>query len=123
MGVRLNVAALLSSFALFACGAGASHGEVKGPESDPWAGYKGTYATDGASGSPAARLKAAKNEPAKVDPSPAAVEATDATTSAASSPPIATPAPSKKAKSAGKSSGKATAVKKKQPSHDGRPAL
>ena len=100
MGVRLNVVALLTSIALFACG-GAGHSDAKAPETDPWAGYKGTYATEaGASGSPKERMKVAKTEAAKSDvPKEAPVEVAETT-----------PAPAKKGKA---SAGKAAAKKKK----------
>jgi hypothetical protein len=108
MGVRLNVVTLLTSITLFACG-GASHGEAKGPETDPWAGYKGTYATAaGASGSPSARIKSAKTEAAQAEaPKEAPVEIAEETP-----PPAPTPAatPAKKAKAGG---GKAAPKKKK----------
>lgn len=80
MSVRLHVVTLLSAMALFACGGG-SHGDAKAPETDPWAGYKGTYATAaGASGSPTARMKVAKTEAAKSDvPKEAPVEVAEAT--------------------------------------------
>ena len=97
MGVRLNVVTLLSSLALFAC-SGASHRDAKGPEADPWADYKGTYATAaGASGSPAARVKAAQPVVAKTDTrKEVPVEVADATPAVA---PAATPVTlSKKAK-------------------------
>lgn len=109
MGVRLNVVTLLTSITLFACG-GASHGEAKGPETDLWAGYKGTYATAaGASGSPSARMKA-KTEAAQAEaPKEAPVEVAEETPAPAPTPtPAATPA--KKAKAGG---GKAAPKKKK----------
>jgi hypothetical protein len=110
MGVRLNVVTLLSSITLFACG-GATHGEAKGPETDPWAGYKGTYATAaGASGSPAARVKAAKTEAAQAEaPKEAPVEIADETPAPAPTPTPAA-APAKKAKTG---AGKAAPKKKK----------
>jgi len=46
MRIRSNVVALLSSLVLFACGGAASQ-DAKGPEGDPWADYKGTFATKG----------------------------------------------------------------------------
>jgi hypothetical protein len=111
MGNRLLVVTLFSAMALVACG-GASRGEAKGPEADPWAGYKGTYATAaGASGSPSTRMKVAKTEVAqseapKVAPEPVAADPTpDAT------PHAATPAPAKKSKA---QPAKAPAKKKKK---------
>lgn len=113
MGVRLNVVALLTSIALFACG-GAGHSDAKAPETDPWAGYKGTYATEaGASGSPKERMKVAKTEAAKSEvPKEAPVEVAD--TTPAPAPAVVAPAAAKKGKaSAGKAAGKTAAKKKK----------
>ena len=80
MGVRSNVVIVLASLCLFACGSGSAKngGEAKGPETNPWADYKGTYATAaGASGSPSARAKIAKTEAAQsVAPKEAPKEAT-----------------------------------------------
>jgi hypothetical protein len=57
MNVRTNIAllSLLSSLSLVAC-AGAKGGEAQGPETNPWADYKGTYAGT-------AEPRAAKSEP------------------------------------------------------------
>lgn len=88
MGVRSIIVTLLAS-SLFACG-GASQTEAKGPEGNPWADYKGTYAT-------AAEPKAAKTEVAKSDvPVEAPVEET------LEEAPAAPPPPAKKGKSAPK---------------------
>ena len=113
--IRLNVAACFASIALLACAACGGHasGEAKGPESDPWAGYKGTYATSaGASGSPSARVKAAQAAAPKEEATPAAVA--EETPAAAPEPaPAAASAPkAKKAKAAPVT--KAAAPKKKK---------
>ncbi len=71
MGVRLNVVALLAFSALFACGAcggSKTSGEAKGPESNPWADYKGTYATAGSgSSSSSSKSGAGAGKSAKTD--------------------------------------------------------
>jgi hypothetical protein len=87
MVVRSIVVTLLAS-SLFACG-GASQTEAKGPETNPWADYKGTYATAGE-----AHAKPAKTEVAKSDaPSQTPVE--DKVEEAPAPPP---PVHSKRAK-------------------------
>jgi hypothetical protein len=109
MGVRMNVIKLLAVSGLFAtlacaaCGGTKSSGEAKGPESNPWADYKGTYATAG-SGSSASSAgtskKSAKTEVAAAEApkseEPAAAPA-DETPAAPATPP-----PAKKGKTAGK---------------------
>jgi hypothetical protein len=102
MGVRSIIVTLLAS-SLFACG-GASQTDAKGPESNPWADYKGTYATSAAPHAPNA--KAAKTEVAKSEvPAEAPVEEKVEEAPA----PVAPAAPAKKAKSA-----KGAAAKKKK---------
>ncbi len=106
MSVRLIVATVLSTLVLCACG-GATRGEAKNAEADPWAGYKGTYATaEGASGSPAKRLKSAQAAASKVVP----VEAAAPVPAGAPLPPVAS-ASGKKSKSAGKSTSSKKAKK------------
>ncbi|MDB5212393.1 MAG: hypothetical protein JWO86_320 [Myxococcaceae bacterium] len=103
MGVRLNIT-LLAFSALFACACGAakSSGEAKGPESNPWADYKGTYATagSGSSSSKSGAAKSAKTEVAAAEApkseEPAAVEEAPAPA------PVAAPPPAKKGKTGGK---------------------
>jgi hypothetical protein len=109
MGVRRIVATVLSSLALFACG-GARHGEAKGPEADPWAGYQGTYATAaGAAGSPTTRIKAAQLAAKKDAP----VEVAAPTPATAPSPaPAAPPAKKGKAVAAKAAVAKSAASKK-----------
>lgn len=112
MGVRLNVVALLAFSALFACGAcggSKTSGEAKGPESNPWADYKGTYATAGSgsssssSKSGAGAGKSAKTEVAAAEApkaeEPAAVEEAPAPA------PVGAP-PAKKGKTAVKGGAK-----------------
>jgi hypothetical protein len=90
MVVRSIVVTLFAS-SLFACG-GASQTEAKGPETNPWADYKGTYATAGE-----AHAKPASTEQAKSEaPSEAPAEAK------AEEAPAPPPAHSKKAKAAPK---------------------
>lgn len=101
MGVRSNVVIVLASLCLFACGSAKNGGEAKGPETNPWADYKGTYATAGTPSTKSARI-AKTEEPAAVEEAPAAVEEAPA--------PAPTAAPAKKAKGG---SGKAAAKKKK----------
>jgi outer membrane biosynthesis protein TonB len=95
MAIRSNIVTLVSALAvscLVACGGTAK--EAKGPEANPWADYKGTYATSAAPREP--KTEAAKSEAPKEAPAPveevAAVEET----------PAPAPAPTKKAKSAPK---------------------
>lgn len=109
MSIRSNIVILLAAFAfsgLFACGA--TTNEAKGPEANPWADYKGTYATTAGSSAKASKAEVAKAEAKEAAPAPeAAVEETPA--------PASTAAPAKKAKSAPKAA-KApakTAAKKK----------
>jgi hypothetical protein len=107
MGVRLNVVALLTFSALAACGGSKTSGEAKGPESNPWADYKGTYATAGSGSSSSASksgaAKSAKTEVAAAEApkadEPAAVEEAPAPA------PVAAP-PAKKGKTAGKGGAK-----------------
>ena len=96
MAVRLHVMTLLLSMTVFACGAQSR--DAKRPEVDPWADYKGTYATAaGASGSASAGRKTAKVEAAQTEaPKAAPVEVADKTPA---SPPISTPAPAARKKS------------------------
>jgi hypothetical protein len=100
MGVRLNVVALLAFSALVACGGSKTSGEAKGPESNPWADYKGTYATAGSGSSSSKSAKSAKTEVAAAEApkadEPAAVEEAPAPA------PVAAPPPAKKGKTAGK---------------------
>lgn len=108
MGVRSNVVIVLASLCLFACGSGGAKngGEAKGPETNPWADYKGTYATAGTpSTKPARDTRVAKtDEPASAPAEePVAVEEAPA--------PAVTAAPAKKAKGGG---AKAGAAKKKK---------
>ena len=112
MGVRLNVVALLAFSALFACGAcggSKTSGEAKGPESNPWADYKGTYATagsgsssssskSGAGAGKSAKTEVAAAEAPKAD-EPAAVEEAPAPA------PVGAP-PAKKGKTAVKGGAK-----------------
>lgn len=106
MGIRSNVVIVLASLSLFACGSAKNGGEAKGPETNPWADYKGTYATAGAPSTSTKSAKLAKaEEPTKTETpaeEPAAVEEAPAA--------APTAAPAKKAKGGG---GKATAKKKK----------
>jgi hypothetical protein len=108
MGVRLNAVTLLVSIAVFGCG-GKSRGEAKSAETDPWAGYKGTYATAaGASGSPSTRMKSAKIEVAQTEaPKEASLDLSDKTPAQAST----SLSPAKKGKAAPVKSG----AKKKKP--------
>lgn len=114
MGVRLNVVALLAFSALFACGAcggSKTSGEAKGPESNPWADYKGTYATAGSGSSSSSSSlksgagagKSAKTEVAAAEApkaeEPAAVEEAPAPA------PVGAP-PAKKGKTAVKGGAK-----------------
>lgn len=105
MGVRMNVIKLLAVSALLACaacGGTKNSGEAKGPETNPWADYKGTYATAGSgsgSSTPASK-KTAKTEvaaaeaPKSEEPAAAPADETPA--------PAAAPPPAKKGKTAGK---------------------
>lgn len=104
MGVHSNVVIVLASLCLFACGSAKNGGEAKGPETNPWSDYKGTYATAGTPSPKSARdTRLAKaEEPAAVEEAPAAVEEAPA--------PAPVAAPAKKAKGG---SGKAAAKKKK----------
>jgi hypothetical protein len=70
MRVRLTAVMLLSSLALVACGAPRQR-EATGPETDPWADYKGTYATKGE----APKVEVAEPAPA---PTPTPTPATPA---------------------------------------------
>jgi hypothetical protein len=100
MGVRSNVVIVLASLTLFACGSAKNGGEAKGPESNPWADYKGTDATSaGESGSPSARLKAAKVEAAKTE-APVEEPVAAAVVEEPAPAPVAAP-PAKKAKGGG----------------------
>jgi len=112
MGVRLNVVALLAFSALFACGAcggSKTSGEAKGPESNPWADYKGTYATAGSgSSSSSSKSGAGAGKSAKTDV--AAAEAPKAEEPAAveeapAPAPVGAP-PAKKGKTAVKGGAK-----------------
>lgn len=91
MGVRSIIVTLLASSVLFACG-GASQTEAKGPEANPWADYKGTYATGGEGHAKPANTEVAKAEVPVEAPVEAKVDETPA-------PP---PPPAKKAKSGAK---------------------
>jgi hypothetical protein len=66
MQVRTNIAllSLLSSLSLVAC-AGAKGPEAQGPETNPWADYKGTYA--GTAEPRAAKTAEPKSDSAKAD--------------------------------------------------------
>lgn len=100
---------LLSSLVLFACGAATN--EAKGPEKDPWAGYKGTYAT-------AATAKEAKADVAKSEPAPKAEAAPVAEAELVADEPAPAPAadakPAKKAKGGAAKAPKAAAAPKKK---------
>jgi hypothetical protein len=103
MGLRLNVVAVLLSLSLFACGS-RNRGDAAAPEGDPWAGYKGTYATASAGDAPSSSTpsrsskKAPKTEAAQSEALTAApVVAPDPTPAPA---PAATP--TKKAKASAK---------------------
>lgn len=102
MGVRSNVVIVLASLCLLACGSAKSGGEAKGPETNPWADYKGTYATAGTPATKSARVAKAEEPAPAPSEEPAAVEEAPA--------PAPTAAPAKKAKGGG---GKAAAKKKK----------
>ena len=102
MGVRSNVVIVLASLCLFACGTAKNGGEAKGPETNPWADYKGTYATAGTPATKSARVAKAEEPAPAPSEEPAAVEEAPA--------PAPTAAPAKKAKGGG---GKAAAKKKK----------
>ena len=112
MGVRLNVVALLAFSALFACGAcggSKTSGEAKGPESNPWADYKGTYATAG-SGSSSSSLKSGAGAGKSAKTEVAAAEAPKAEEPAAveeapAPAPVGAP-PAKKGKTAVKGGAK-----------------
>ncbi len=101
MGIRSIIITSLSALTLVACAGGAHRGdgEAKGPEGNPWADYKGTYATEGAAAAP--RAKAAKTEVARSDvPKEAPVE--EKIEEAPAPAPAAHAAPSKKAKGGAK---------------------
>src|SRR3954466_3875100 len=68
-----TVTAVLSSLVLFACGGSAHNKEVKGPESDPWAGYTGKYA-----GPSSATPKEAKADTKKADKAEAKADKAEA---------------------------------------------
>lgn len=102
MGVRSTVVIVLASLCLFACGSAKNGGEAKGPETNPWADYKGTYATAGTPSTKAAKVAKAE------EPTPAPTEEPAAVEEAPAAAP--TPGPAKKAKGGG---GKAVAKKKK----------
>jgi hypothetical protein len=115
MGVRLNVFALLafSVSVLAGCGASKTSGEAKGPESNPWADYKGTYATAG-SGSSSGSSKSGAGKSAKTEvaaaEAPKADEPAAVEEAPAPAPVSAAPAPPAKK---GKTAGKGGAKKKK----------
>jgi hypothetical protein len=100
MGIRSNVVIVLASLCLFACGSAKNGGEAKGPESNPWADYKGTYATAGTPSTSARSSKVAKAE----EPAPA--PAPEETAVAEEPAPAAAPPPAKKAKGGGKAAKK-----------------
>jgi hypothetical protein len=99
--------ACLASFALIACGG--SGQEAKGPESDPWSGYKGTYAT---AAEPRAPKEAPKTDVAQAE-TPKAEPVAEEKTEEAPAPAAEAKPASKKAKAA-KAPAKAAAPKKKK---------
>ncbi len=112
MGVRLNVVALLAFSALFACGAcggSKTSGEAKGPESNPWADYKGTYATAGSgSSSSSSKSGAGAGKSAKTEVAAAEAPKADEPAAVEESPapaPVGAP-PAKKGKTAVKGGAK-----------------
>lgn len=97
MAIRSNIVTLVSAFAvscLVACGGTARSGEAKGPETNPWADYKGTYATSAAP-------KEAKTEAAKSE-APKEAPVAEETGAPVDETPAPAAAPTKKAKSAPK---------------------
>lgn len=92
--VRSIIVVLLAS-SLFACG-GASQTEAKGPETNPWSDYKGTYATAAPPSAKAAKTEVANSEVPKQAPVEEKVE--EAPAPAPAPPPV----PAKKAKAGGK---------------------
>ena len=106
MGVRMNVIKLLAVSALLACaacGGTKNSGEAKGPETNPWADYKGTYATagGGSGASSASSKKSAKTEVAAAE-APKSEEPAAAPADETPAPAPAAPPPAKKGKTAGK---------------------
>jgi hypothetical protein len=102
MGLRLNVVAVLLSVSLFACGS-RNRGDAAAPEGDPWAGYKGTYATASAGDAPSSSTP---SRSAKKAPKTEAAQS-EALTAAPVVAPDPTPAPTaapvtKKAKTGAK---------------------
>lgn len=95
MGVRSIIVTLLAS-SLVACG-GASHHEAKGPETNPWSDYKGTYATSAEPRAKPAKTEVAKSEAPKEAPVEEKIEEAPAPAPAPPPPPAA-----KKAKAGGK---------------------
>jgi hypothetical protein len=102
--------ALLTSLVVFASigsiGCGGKHQEAKVAESDPWAGYKGTYAAGAADPTPSAedKAKVAAETETKADPKPGKKPkgkrgkkgaAADDATAAAADPPAAAAPPDK----------------------------
>jgi len=111
MGVRLNVVKLLAFSALLACaacGSTKSGGEAKGPEANPWADYKGTYATAGSGSSSSSKAKA-KTEVAAAE-APKSEEPAAAPAEEPAPAPVAAPPPAKKGKTAGKGAKKKKAA-------------
>ncbi len=101
---------LLSSLVLFACGAATN--EAKGPEKDPWAGYKGTYAT--AATAKEAKADVAKSEGTATKAEPAAVAEAEPVAEEAAPAPAAEAKSAKKAKGGAAKAPKAAAAPKKK---------
>jgi hypothetical protein len=100
MRIHSIVPMLASLVMLGTVACGGSSMEAKGPEKDPWSGYKGTYATQA---EPRAKAEAPKTEVAHADaPKAERAEVEEETTEEAPPPAAPTPAatPSKKAKAA-----------------------
>ena len=78
----VTVLATLVALGSFACGGGTKT-EAKGPEANPWADYKGTYATAGTPHEAKAKPEAAAKSEAPAAPKEAKPEKTDDATAAA----------------------------------------
>jgi hypothetical protein len=109
MGLRLNVVAVLLSVTLFACGS-RNRGDAAAPESDPWAGYKGTYATASAGDAPSS---ATPSRSSKKAPKTEAAQS-EALTAAPVAAPDPTPAPAATPTKKAKTSAKPVAKKNKK---------
>jgi len=89
MAVRSNVVTVLSALALLASvGCGGPKGEAKTAETNPWADYKGTYATPGTAKAETSRLKAEAAAP-KADAKAKEAKADKADDAAAAPAPAA----------------------------------